>query len=82
MTLKIEENADPEYGNMQAYELERQIKRVLDQHLICIQRYDHSRILEVLPKSLGKGTIFRARSLWVLLILFRLGRTADIQALF
>jgi len=49
------ENADPEYGNMQAYELERQIKRVLDQHLICIQRYDHSRILEVLPKSLGKG---------------------------
>jgi len=49
------ENADPEYGNMQAYELERQIKRVLDQHLISIQRYDHSRILEVLPKSLGKG---------------------------
>ena len=49
--------ADPEYGNMQAVELERYLKRLLDwYHNVTFQRYDHSRLLEILPKDIHKGT--------------------------
>ena len=49
--------SDPEYGNMQAVELERYLKRLLDwYHQVTFQRYDHSRLLEILPKGIHKGT--------------------------
>lgn len=49
-------DADPEYGDTQAVELERYLLKMLEPHGIQIQRYDHARLLEVLPKDIHKGS--------------------------
>lgn len=50
------ENADPHYGDMQATEAERYLRRIIEKHHnLVVQRYDHCRALEVLPKEIHKG---------------------------
>ena len=51
------ENADPHYGDMQATEAERYLKRIVEKHHnLAVQRYDHVRMIEVVPKEIHKGT--------------------------
>eukprot|EP00486_Rosalina_sp_Unknown_P013793 CAMPEP_0201595088 /NCGR_PEP_ID=MMETSP0190_2-20130828/192209_1 /ASSEMBLY_ACC=CAM_ASM_000263 /TAXON_ID=37353 /ORGANISM="Rosalina sp." /LENGTH=234 /DNA_ID=CAMNT_0048054957 /DNA_START=600 /DNA_END=1300 /DNA_ORIENTATION=+ len=51
------ENADPHYGDMQATEAERYLRRIIEKHHnLVVQRYDHCRALEVLPKEIHKGS--------------------------
>ena len=50
-------DCDPNYGDMQAEELERYLKRLLGNGVtnVIIQKYDHARILEILPRNINKG---------------------------
>ncbi|ETO12001.1 trehalose-6-phosphate synthase domain-containing protein, partial [Reticulomyxa filosa] len=51
------QDSDPDYGDMQAVELERYLRRLLlPFYNITIQKYDHGRILEVLPSEINKGS--------------------------
>ena len=51
------ENADPHFGDMQATEAERYLRRIIEKHHnLVVQRYDHCRALEVLPKEIHKGS--------------------------
>ena len=50
------ENADPQYGDMQAVEAERYLKRIVESNYnVAVQRYDHVRMIEVVPKEIHKG---------------------------
>lgn len=49
------ENADPEYGRMQASDLQKYLIKVLANPAVDCTRYDNSRILEVKPHGVGKG---------------------------
>eukprot|EP01083_Nonionella_stella_P231368 817040_1 len=50
-------NTDPDYGDMQATEVERYLRRIIDKHHnLVVQRYDHCRALEILPKEIHKGS--------------------------
>jgi hypothetical protein len=40
---------------MQAVELERYLKRLLDRYQVAFQKYDHARLLELLPRNIHKG---------------------------
>lgn len=49
------EDADPEYGQMQASELEKYMSQVLNSPTVDIVKYDYNRIVEVKPKGVSKG---------------------------
>lgn len=50
------ENADPEYGRMQANELAKYLVKVVSNPQIDIVKYDYNRIVEVKPRGVNKGT--------------------------
>ena len=49
------ELADPEYGRMQASELQKYLIKVLPTPTLDVIRYDYNRILEVKPYGVSKG---------------------------
>ncbi|ETO30774.1 trehalose phosphate synthase, partial [Reticulomyxa filosa] len=50
-------DSDPSYGDIQARELERYLNGLLVPfHNIIVQKYDHQRIVEILPKDINKGS--------------------------
>jgi hypothetical protein len=49
------EQADPEFGRMQASELAKYLVKVIDAAAVDVVRYDYNRILEIKPKGVGKG---------------------------
>jgi trehalose-phosphatase len=49
------ENADPEYGRMQASELVKYLNKVLGHIEIDVIKYDYNRIVEVKPHGISKG---------------------------
>jgi len=49
------EQADPEYGRLQASELSKYIVKVLGNPAVDVVRYDYQRILEVKPHGISKG---------------------------
>jgi len=48
------ENTDPEYGEMQAGELEKYLQRLLRNYPAVVTKYVHSKKIEVAPKSCNK----------------------------
>jgi len=48
------ENTDPEYGEMQAGELEKYLQRLLKNYPAVVTKYDHSKKIEVAPQSCNK----------------------------
>lgn len=49
------ENADPEFGLLQATELERFLAKVIDLKTVEVVLYDYNRIVEVKPRGVDKG---------------------------
>jgi trehalose-phosphatase len=49
------EQADPEYGRMQASELQKYLVKILANPNVDVVRYDYNRILEVKPHGVSKG---------------------------
>ena len=49
------EQADPEYGRMQASELHKYLIKVINNPAVDVLKYDYNRILEVKPKGINKG---------------------------
>lgn len=49
------EQADPEYGRMQASELQKYLVKILANPAVDVIRYDYNRILEVKPHGVSKG---------------------------
>jgi len=49
------EGADPDYGQMQAGELQKYLKELISDGAIDVVVYDDNRILEILPKGVNKG---------------------------
>jgi len=49
------EGADPDYGLMQARELQKYLKEIIEDGVIDIVIYDDNRILEILPRGINKG---------------------------
>lgn len=50
------ENADPEFGLLQATELQKFLAKVLDPKVIEVVLYDYSRIVEIKPQGVDKGS--------------------------
>jgi len=48
------ENTDPDYGEMQACELEKYLQRLLKNYPAVVSKYDHSKKIEVAPQSCNK----------------------------
>jgi len=48
------ENTDPEYGEMQAGELEKYLQRLLKNYPAVVTKYEHSKKIEVAPQSCNK----------------------------
>ena len=49
------ENADPEYGRMQAAELQKYLVKILANPSVDVVKYDYARLLEVKPHGISKG---------------------------
>mmetsp|Transcript_1525 Transcript_1525/g.2116 ORF Transcript_1525/g.2116 Transcript_1525/m.2116 type:complete len:1022 (-) Transcript_1525:322-3387(-) len=49
------EGADPDYGQMQAREMQKYLQELIADGVIDIVVYDDNRILEILPKGVNKG---------------------------
>ena len=49
------ENADPEYGRMQASELQKYLVKILANPSVDVVKYDYARLLEVKPHGISKG---------------------------
>ena len=49
------ENADPEYGRMQASELQKYLIKLLGNPSVDVVKYDYARVLEVKPHGISKG---------------------------
>jgi len=49
------EGADPDYGQMQAREMQKYLMELIADDVIDIVVYDDNRILEILPKGVNKG---------------------------
>ena len=49
------ENADPEYGRMQAAELQKYLVKILATPSVDVVKYDYARLLEVKPHGISKG---------------------------
>jgi len=49
------ENADPEYGRMQASELQKYLIKLLANPSVDVVKYDYARVLEVKPHGISKG---------------------------
>lgn len=49
------ENADPEFGLLQATEMERFLAKVIDLKTVEVVLYDYNRIVEVKPRGVDKG---------------------------
>eukprot|EP00456_Euglypha_rotunda_P066147 TRINITY_DN5690_c0_g1_i15.p1 TRINITY_DN5690_c0_g1~~TRINITY_DN5690_c0_g1_i15.p1 ORF type:complete len:283 (+),score=32.66 TRINITY_DN5690_c0_g1_i15:82-849(+) len=50
------ENADPEYGRMQASEVSKYLIKVMRNPQVQVVLYDYQRILEVKPRGVSKGS--------------------------
>lgn len=61
------EQADPEYGKMQAADLQKYLIKVIGNPNVDILRYDRSKILELKPHGVSKGLAATAimESLWI-----------------
>lgn len=49
------EEADPDYGQMQAREMQKYLKEVIEKGMVDVVVYDDNKILEIRPKGIGKG---------------------------